>query len=58
MPYREDAERNRREAERCRKLASQMTDAVVRAEILDVAKTYDMLADQIERLKLAKPNGS
>jgi hypothetical protein len=55
MPYREDAERNRREAERCRALADQMADPVLRAQVRDVAKTYDMLAEQIERLKLVGP---
>jgi hypothetical protein len=55
MPYQEDVDRNRREAERCRALADQMTDPVLRAQVRDVAKTYDMLAEQIERLRLVRP---
>jgi hypothetical protein len=55
MPYRQDAERNRREAERCRALAALMSDPAVRARLLDIASTYDTLAEQIVALKLSPP---
>jgi hypothetical protein len=55
MPYREDANRNRREAERCRKLAAEATDHGIRAQLLGIATTYEHIAEQIERLKLAEP---
>jgi hypothetical protein len=56
MPYREDAARNRREAERCRRLADEMTDPASGARLREIADTYEKLADQIERLKLVRPD--
>jgi len=40
----------RAEAERCRRLAGQMTDRALRNVLEEAARTYDALADEVERL--------
>jgi hypothetical protein len=52
-----DIERHRREAERCRRLARQMTDPAIQAQFNEIAETYEMLARQLEQL-LGPPNNS
>jgi len=44
-----DAEQHKQQAERCRRLARQMTDPSVQAQLVEIAATYENLARQIER---------
>jgi hypothetical protein len=49
------SERCRLEAKKCRELASETKDDKQRADLIGIARTYDMLAGQIERLKPVRP---
>ncbi len=44
-------EHYRTEAEHCRKMSADITDADAKANLLDVARQYDKLAEEAERKK-------